>query len=416
MKHFFTFLLAFLVTEAFSSAQTTVLSEDFSAPSFPPNGWSEIRLGVNQSGWQRDTFGQRAWHEDFSGSTTENRLVSPTFALSGLQAAYLHFQSQTNYATYLANHPQSVGDGISQMQFSLDGGLSWITLWNDAAQVSNEIHEFTVSLSQWVGAPSVQLGVYFYGTYAQEWWVDDIQVDDTPIPILTTMTNPANGHPYTLIGTSSRQDAVAFADSVGGELLSIENFSENEWVRQNLANFGGQSREVWLGLSDAQVEGQWQWDSGEPFGYHNWEFGEPNNGEAGGNEDQVIMTSDGDWSDVDEDHFAFGIVEISGPRLEYQSLVGGALATFGARGLRQDSQVLFLFSTSGSGPIPSPFGPIAVDPQPLMTPFFPSQLGEFTFSTFLPVEFSGRTLFSQAVELYSAGGGTLTDAVALPIL
>jgi len=84
--------------------------------------------------------------------------------------------------------------------------------------------------------------------------------------------------------------------------------------------------------------------------------------------------------------------------------------------LRQDSQVLFLFSTSGSGPIPSPFGPIAVDPQPLMTPFFPSQLGEFTFSTFLPVEFSGRTLFSQAVELYSAGGGTLTDAVALPIL
>lgn len=136
-------------------------------------------MGLNQSGWQRDTFGQRAWHEDFTGSTTENRLISPTFALSGLQTAYLHFQSQTNYATYLANHPQSVGDGISQMQLSLDGGLSWIPVWNDAAQVSNEVYEFTVSLSQWASAPSVQLGVYFFGTYAQEWWVDDIQVDDT---------------------------------------------------------------------------------------------------------------------------------------------------------------------------------------------------------------------------------------------
>lgn len=51
-----------------------------------------------------------------------------------------------------------------------------------------------------------------------------------------------------------------------------------------------------------------------------------------------------------------------------------------------------------------------------MTPFFPAQSGEFTFSTFLPVELSGRTLYSQAVELFSAGGGTLTDAVALPIL
>lgn len=36
MKHFFTFLLALLATEGLASAQTTVLSEDFSAPSFPP--------------------------------------------------------------------------------------------------------------------------------------------------------------------------------------------------------------------------------------------------------------------------------------------------------------------------------------------------------------------------------------------
>lgn len=403
-----------LACQGVAFAQTTVLAEDFSLATFPPNGWSESRMGPNQSGWQRDTFGQRAWHEDFNGGTTENRLISPNFSLASLQHAYLHFENQTNYATYLANHPQSTGDGVSQMQLSLDGGLSWITVWNDTTLVSNEVRDFTVDLTAFVGAPSVELGIYFWGTYAHESWVDNIRIDDTPIPVLTTMTNPANGHPYTLIGASSRGDAMAFAHSVGGELLSIEDAQESQWVVQNLVLFGGQPREVWLGLSDAEIEGQWRWDTGEPLAYQQWALGEPNNG-FGGNEDLAVLMSSGEWKDVDEAFSAFGIVEVSGPRLEYSQLVAGQLATFGVRGMREGSQVVFLFSTTGAGPMPSPFGPLEVDPNPLMTPAFPARLGRFDFSSYLPLGLAGSTLFSQAVELFAAGGGEITDALVMPI-
>jgi len=412
-----TALLASLLMAAASSsisAQNTALAEDFSGSQFPPPGWSEVHLGPNSNGWQRDGFGQRAWHEDFSGSLTENRLISPAFSLVGYSQAFLHFDGTTNYASYLANHPSSIGDGISSMQVSTDGGLSWTTVWTDTALNSFDSYAPSVDLNSYRGLPNVLLGVYFYGTFAQEWWVDNIIIDDTPVPILTTLNNPANGHPYYLLGASDHGTAQAMALSLGGSLVSIEDVAENAWVRSQLATYNGGNRELWLGLSDAAVEGQWAWDSHEAMTYQNWAPGEPNNG-GGSNEDFAILGIDSRWRDVGSNYSAFGVVEISGSRLDYSPLVAGQLVTFGISGLRQDSSVVFLFSNSGAGPMPSPFGPIAVDPSPLRTPAFPSQSGSFHFSTYLPLGMAGSTLYSQAVELFPAGGGELSDALALAI-
>jgi hypothetical protein len=393
------------------SAQTIYLSEDFSSPNFPPPGWIEDRMGANQNGWKLDGNG-RAWHEDYTNPTTENRLVSPAFSLVGATEAYLHFQGETNYATYLANHPNSVGDGISSFEVSVDGGLTWNLVWTDTSQ-NNGTYAPSLDLNTYLGAPTVQVGVYFYGSFAQEWWVDNIFVDDTPVPIITTMINPANGNPYTLLGASDRGTAAAMAQSLGGTLVTVADQAENDWIRSNLATFGGLNREIWLGYTDVAFEGTWVWDTNEPNLYENWAPGEPNDGGSG--EDHAVITTSGQWNDVGAGYSAYGIVEISGARLDYTPIVAGQLATFAINGMRQDSSVVFLFSTTGPGPINSPFGPLEVDPGFLMTPTFPSIVGSFDFSSYIPLNLQGATLYSQAVELFSGGGGEPSDAVALPI-
>ncbi len=60
--------------------------------------------------------------------------------------------------------------------------------------------------------------------------------------------------------------------------------------------------DVWIGYSDIEAEGQWQWlDVGEnwcPSSWTNWNSVEPSN--SGGNEDCATIMAhvgDGEWSD-----------------------------------------------------------------------------------------------------------------------
>ncbi|MEM7261781.1 MAG: lectin-like protein [Planctomycetota bacterium] len=82
--------------------------------------------------------------------------------------------------------------------------------------------------------------------------------------------NPATGLTY------FRTDvAVPFfvgraqALSVGGHLVDFNDVAEDQWVN---TTFPG---EKWIGLSDAAAEGNWQWDSGAPLVYTNWQGGVP---------------------------------------------------------------------------------------------------------------------------------------------
>ncbi|MHC4824168.1 MAG: hypothetical protein ACYTEP_09135 [Planctomycetota bacterium] len=163
------------------SAQTTVLSEDFSS-GVPPTGWTHVNnnagIGV---GWIASADG-RAWHQDEAGvGTTDFTLVSPAMDLTALANVYLHFEGETNWANYLANHPTSLGDGISNMEISTDGGLTWTVVWTDTSLASGDEYQPDVDLSAWAGMSNVQLGIHFYGTFAQEWWVDNVLVDDSPV-------------------------------------------------------------------------------------------------------------------------------------------------------------------------------------------------------------------------------------------
>ena len=153
----------------------------------------------------------RAWHEDeyLPGLYSDNTLVSSTFDLSGIAGATMTFDGETYWATYLANNPAGYGDGVSNMEISTDGGVTWTVVWTDTSLV-NGSYSPSVDLSAYDGMTGLTLGVHFFGTYAQEWWVDNIVVDGG-LGLNYSITGLAGGGTATL--------TVAGATPSGGVLI-----------------------------------------------------------------------------------------------------------------------------------------------------------------------------------------------------
>jgi hypothetical protein len=185
--------LAVVALAGAASAQTTYLSEDFNAGVVPPAGWTHVNNNANPAvvGWISD--GARAWCEDEAGvGQADVTLVSPVMDLTAAGAVWLHFDGETNWANYLANHPSSLGNGISNMEISTDGGLTWTVVWTDTSLNSGDTYSPSLDISSYAGNASVQVGVHFSGDWAQEWWVDNVVVDDQA---------PSGGPSMTVSGT-----------------------------------------------------------------------------------------------------------------------------------------------------------------------------------------------------------------------
>jgi hypothetical protein len=116
-----------------------------------------------------------------------------------------------------------------------------------------------------------------------------------------------NGSQYTLTSYGTWQEAQAQAQSLGGNLVTINNQAEQDW----LVSTFGVNQTLWIGLTDEVTEGTFKWVSGEISTYTNWLPGEPNNGWDG--EDYVEMNfgSPGKWNDSSSNQFRRGIVEIT---------------------------------------------------------------------------------------------------------
>ena len=106
------------------------------------------------------------------------------------------------------------------------------------------------------------------------------------------IVNPTNGHAYKRIPCESREDAVAQAEKEKAYLVAINDAKEQAWLT---SVFGQECH--WIGLSNVQKEGQWQWDSGEPLTYENWLpddfFSEAS--DADGRDYAIITFTDGKW-------------------------------------------------------------------------------------------------------------------------
>ncbi|MES2389751.1 MAG: lectin-like protein [Bacteroidota bacterium] len=149
-------------------------------------------------------------------------------------------------------------------------------------------------------------------------------------------------------------------DSAGGHMASITSEEERAFVAQLIDNEAVQT--AWLGATDSLQEGDWQWVTGEPFTYMNWNEGEPNDLASAScrNEGEDFLTmyyANGKWNDLDSwrcnqlpyvlevENAVAGMANGNGPvlfgdslRLTAASMAGATFSWFGPNGFTSSEQ------------------------------------------------------------------------------
>ena len=108
--------------------------------------------------------------------------------------------------------------------------------------------------------------------------------------------NPANGHGYKKIRCDSLDEARDRAAAQGAFLLAINDEAEQKWISGFFGN-----HLYWIGLSDAENEGEWVWQNGEPLTYTNWgpKHSFPRSPLSQEKKDSAVMTfANGQWHAV----------------------------------------------------------------------------------------------------------------------
>jgi hypothetical protein len=95
------------------------------------------------------------------------------------------------------------------------------------------------------------------------------------------LTNAANGNTYYLLSENTWTASEAEARLLGGHLVTINDATENQWVRNTFSPLTGVTEaKLWIGLNDAANEGQFVWASGDPVTFTYWSPGEPDDVEG----------------------------------------------------------------------------------------------------------------------------------------
>ena len=113
-------------------------------------------------------------------------------------------------------------------------------------------------------------------------------------------------------GAKTWEAAQAEALSLGGNLVTINNAAEEAQLK---ANFGT-TEQFWIGLTDRDSEGTFEWVNGEAVLYTNWAPGEPNDFGTGEDYAQINFGPNRQWNDLGAAATRRGIIEIKGNPVE----------------------------------------------------------------------------------------------------
>jgi flagellin-like hook-associated protein FlgL len=110
-----------------------------------------------------------------------------------------------------------------------------------------------------------------------------------------------------ITGNFTWHQAKADAEARGGHLVTIT--SEEEWQKVLLKAPASDSSNLWIGATDENNEGQWEWVTGEPWSYTNWgiwDVAAPNNYQ-GSEHYGHIFSNTSYWNDYPNDTSVYGL-------------------------------------------------------------------------------------------------------------
>jgi hypothetical protein len=145
------------------------------------------------------------------------------------------------------------------------------------------------------------------------------------------MVYPGNGHTYYLLSPDTWSNSEAFAVTLGGNLATVTDSTENDWLYQNV-DIGNSVKNAWIGLDYSPATSSWGWVSGQPFNYVNWAPGEPNFLEFGDYVGSFFGTPyPGQWNNNPNSDILYGIVEIVPEPGSISLFIAGVLGCFIAK-------------------------------------------------------------------------------------
>ena len=191
--------------------------------------------------------------------------VTGTYSLTGYDATATYKASVVALGSASATFNIKTNTGLS-----LDSGYSsWedisvVNFKGTSANIENALNSIELNTTNEVGG-EIQLRVFI------------------TTQIANTFFNPINGHIYEYIsGTTRWDDAKSAAASrtyedEPGYLVTITSSVEQNYINTNV-----DGSNLWIGLTDEDVEGTWKWVTGPESGREIWS-GDENGSAVGGN-------------------------------------------------------------------------------------------------------------------------------------
>ncbi len=186
-----------------------------------------------------------------------------------------------------------------------------------------------------------------------------------------------NGKTYRLTqGTKTWAEAQAEAQTLGGNLVTVNDGAEQAWLQQTF----GTTEVLWNGMTDQAVEGQFQWISGEAVTYTHWAPGQPDDYQPVGGEDYGTLNfrATRQWNDAHGSNKFRGVIEIT-PGAGNPGVIGLATSNFVVNEGEQSVTVKVLRTQGASGTVTIDYSTVEEDA--IAGEDFVSQTGTLTFET-----------------------------------
>ena len=144
---------------------------------------------------------------------------------------------------------------------------------------------------------SVMGGQGTWNDIQEDWW--NLQVSTKKGDVKGLAESPfirRGDSAYVVVEGPSWEEAEANANKLGGNLVTINDAQENQWVLENLKD--PYNEDIWIGISDKDVNDDFQWSSGEDVTFTDWAPGEPMTASLNIMENSGVDWVNGKWDDA----------------------------------------------------------------------------------------------------------------------